>query len=122
MWLDLGSTKLRENNVLSSISVDLGASNTFQLSVCLGFYHCRRQHGMMIDDKQPTRWSGTKTHPYGEAFASKVSSQYEFMAVWRSAFVSKAVPVDTGLNLLAAVMRNRRRAREYLGRIMMLEV
>ena len=118
----MGSTKLRENNVLSSVSVDLGVSKTFQLSVCLGFYHCQRQHSMMIDDEQPTRWSGTKTHPYGEAFASKVSSQYEFMAVWRSAFVSKAVPADTGLNLLAAVMRNRGRAREYLGRIMMLEV
>ena len=36
--------------------------------------------------------------------------------------VAKAVPADTGLKLLAAVMRSMGRAREYLVRIMMLDV
>ena len=49
-------------------------------------------------------------------------SQYEFKAVWRSVLVAKAVPADTGLKLLAAVIRSRGRAREYLVRIMMLDV
>jgi hypothetical protein len=60
-----------------------------------------------IDDEQPTRWSGTTTHPYGDA---KVPSQYEFTAALRSLLDAKAVPADTGLKLLAAAMRNSERA------------
>ena len=75
-----------------------------------------------IDDEQPTRWSGTTTHPYGDVTALKVPSQYEFTAALRSSVDSKAVPADTGLKLLAAAMRNRGRAREYLEKILMIFV
>ena len=70
-----------------SISVDLGASKTIQLSLpkTTPLFH--------DNDEQPTRWSGTKTHPYDDTAASKVPPQYEFTAVWRSALDSKAVTV-----------------------------
>ena len=89
----MGSTQLRENNV-----------QTFQT----------------IDDEQPTRWSGTKTHPYDDT-AAVAFVQYEFTAVWRSVLFAKAVTADTALKLLAAAMINRGRARECLEGIMIFE-
>jgi len=77
---------------------------------------------MMIDDEQPTRWSGTTTHPYGDVDATKLFVQYEFTAAWRSLLFAKAVTADTGLKLLATAMRNRWRAREGLERILMIFV
>ena len=78
---------------------------------------------MMIDDEQPTRWLGTKTHPYaGDASSSKVPAQNEFTAISSSSVVPKAVPADAGLKLLAAAMRNRARARGCLKRIVMMFV
>ena len=73
-----------------------------------------------IDDEQPTRWSGTTTHPYGDVTASKVFAQYEFTAVWSSSLVVKGITADTGLKLLAAAMRSRWRARGCLEKILMI--
>ena len=85
----------------------VGASKTFQT----------------IDDEQPTLWSGTTTHPYGDVTALKVPSQYEFTAALSSALVSKAVPADTGLKLLAAAaMRNRKEKRGCLERCIVIFV
>ena len=102
------------------ISVDLGLGHQ-KHSSCLsaGILPLPKT----IDDEQSTRWSGTKTHPYGEVTASKLLSQYEFTAFLSSSKVVKGTPADaTGLKLLEAAMRERGRARECLEKILMIFV
>ena len=105
-----------------SISVDLGLGHRTHSTCLYGMSGILPLLPKTIDDEQPTRWSGTTTHPYGDVTALKVPSQYEFTAALRSLLDAKAVPADTGLKLLAAAMRNRKEKRGCLERCIVIFV